>query len=105
MHQSLRVSLAVMLRAGAPLVLHAGQGAPSSPLTIDALMAAPFPPTVALPWGRRGLVASTNGVHNVWTAAPPAHQARQVTAYTGDEGCGSRTLPDVGWHAHGVRAR
>jgi dipeptidyl aminopeptidase/acylaminoacyl peptidase len=67
----------------------AAQVTPPSPLvSIDALMATPFPTSlVAAPaGGRLAWVSSESGVHNVWVAAPPAHTARPVTAYTGDDG-------------------
>lgn len=62
----------------------AGQGA----VTLEALLAAPYPSElVAAPRG--GLVAwvqKVRGVRNVWVAAPPDFRGRQLTAYTADDG-------------------
>ena len=71
-----------------------------APVTIDALMSAPFPTDlVAAPAGGGiAWVASTNGVHNVWVATPPDHKARRVTAYTADDGL---WITDVSWTSDG----
>ena len=64
----------------------AAQTAPA--VTIDALMAAPFPTDlVAAPTGG-GLawVSSASGVNNVWVAEGPDYRARAVTSYTADDG-------------------
>jgi dipeptidyl aminopeptidase/acylaminoacyl peptidase len=57
-------------------------------LSIDTLMATPFPTDlVAAPSG--GVIAwvsSNSGVHNIHTAQGPDHKWRAVTTYTGDDG-------------------
>ncbi|MCC7124924.1 MAG: S9 family peptidase [Acidobacteria bacterium] len=73
----------------APRAWSAGSAAQSSSaLTIDALMAAPFPTDlVAAPAGGRfAWVESTNGVHNIRVAEPPTYATRVVTPYTADDG-------------------
>jgi dipeptidyl aminopeptidase/acylaminoacyl peptidase len=57
-------------------------------VTIDALMATPFPADlVAAPTGGSiAWVSSNSGVHNLLVAQPPDHKWRAVTNYTGDEG-------------------
>src|SRR5262245_13043108 len=84
------------------LVLLAGTG--TSPavvgaqaaLTIDTLMAAPFPTDlVAAPTGGRiAWVSSSSGVHNVLMAEAPDHKWRAVTNYTGDDGL---WITELGW--------
>jgi dipeptidyl aminopeptidase/acylaminoacyl peptidase len=61
---------------------------PQRALSIDTLMATPFPAgLVAAPAGGRiAWVSSASGVHNVWVADPPGHKARAVTSFTGDDG-------------------
>jgi Tol biopolymer transport system component len=62
--------------------------AQASAVPIDAIMGAPFPSSMtAAPSG--GVVAwvqNDKGVRNIWVAAPPAYQARQITQYTTDDG-------------------
>ncbi len=87
MHTPVR-SVAALLVLTAGLTLGAQSTAPPATVTIDALMAAPFPTDlVAAPAaGRIAWVASLDGVHNVWMAEPPDHKARAVTSYAGDDG-------------------
>ena len=86
----------------------AAQPAPS--LSIDALMATPFPTDlVAAPTGGRiAWVSSNTGVHNVLVAEPTPgtgpmagrtdHKWRAVTTYTGDNGL---WITDLGWTSDG----
>ena len=57
-------------------------------LTIDTLMATPFPTDlVAAPSGGAiAWVSSNSGVHNIHLAQGPDHKWRPVTSYTGDDG-------------------
>ncbi len=67
-----------------------------SALTIEALMATPFPiDLVAAPTGGRiAWVSSSSGVHNVLVAEGPDHKWRAVTNYTDDDGL---WITDLGW--------
>jgi dipeptidyl aminopeptidase/acylaminoacyl peptidase len=102
-----------MLRITLPLLIGVAiAAAPSaqSALTIDALMASPFPTDlVAAPTGGRiAWVSSNSGVHNVLIAEPtPAtgtlpgranHKSRAVTTYTGDDGL---WITDLNWTSEG----
>jgi dipeptidyl aminopeptidase/acylaminoacyl peptidase len=60
----------------------------NSSLSIDTLMATPFPTDlVAAPSGGAiAWVSSNSGVHNILTAEGPDHKWRAVTTYTGDDG-------------------
>jgi len=57
-------------------------------VTIDALMAAPFPTElVAAPTGARFAWAqSVEGVRNIWVADAPDFKGRKITSYTVDDG-------------------
>jgi dipeptidyl aminopeptidase/acylaminoacyl peptidase len=57
-------------------------------VTIDALMAAPFPTElIAAPTGARfAWVQSVEGVRNVWVADAPDFKGRRITSYTADDG-------------------
>ncbi len=57
-------------------------------VTIDALMAAPFPTElVAAPIGARfAWVQSVEGVRNIWVADGPDFRGRKITNYTVDDG-------------------
>ena len=81
------------------IAMAAGSAQHAAPLSIDTLMATPFPTDlVAAPTGGRiAWVSSNSGVHNVLvtdttplTTGPLAgridHQWRAVTTYTGDDG-------------------
>jgi dipeptidyl aminopeptidase/acylaminoacyl peptidase len=61
---------------------------PQPSLSIDTLMATPFPTDlVAAPSGGAiAWVSSNSGVHNILTAEGPDHKWRAVTTYTGDDG-------------------
>jgi dipeptidyl aminopeptidase/acylaminoacyl peptidase len=88
-------SVAALLTAAVTLVL--GAQAPNpEPLSIDTLMATPFPSDlVAAPAaGRIAWVSSQSGVNNIWVAEPPSHKARAVTTYASDDG---QWITDPGW--------
>jgi len=57
-------------------------------VTIDALMASPFPTElVAAPSGARfAWVQSVEGVRNIWIADAPEFAGRRITSYTVDDG-------------------
>jgi len=57
-------------------------------VTIDALMATPFPTELtAAPTGARfAWVQSVEGVRNIWVAQAPDFKGRKVTSYTVDDG-------------------
>jgi len=70
-------------------------------VTVDALMAAPFPTDlVAAPAGGRiAWVSSASGVNNVWVAEPPAYTGRAVTNYTSDDG---QSITEPSWTSDGA---
>ena len=92
------------------IVLAGSTDARQAPLSIDTLMATPFPTDlVAAPSGGRiAWVSSNAGVHNVLVAEPGAATAagggratqawRAITNYTGDEGL---WITDVNWASDG----
>jgi len=86
---------AAAFTASITLILTAQPG-PVAPLSIDALMATPFPTElVAAPVGGRvAWVSSQSGVNNIWLAEPAAGQARAVTTYAADDG---QWITEVGW--------
>ena len=100
------IFVAALLIAGGLLLGAQAPATPSASLTIDTLMAAPFPTDlVASPTaGRIAWVSSNRGVHNVIVADPgpptaqtggnPDHNWRQVTTYTGDDGL---WISDLSW--------
>ena len=65
-------------------------------VTIDTLMAAPFPTElVAAPAGGAiAWVASASGVNNVWVAEAPDYRGRAVTTYPADDGL---WITELGW--------
>src|SRR5438034_322924 len=87
-------ALAVALVASAPLT------AQQPAFTLEQALAAPFPDNlVAAPAG--GAVAwvfNANGARNIWFAAPPEYQGRQVTAYPDDDG---QEIGDLAWTPDG----
>lgn len=91
---------AIILTSGLVIAAQPGSATSSTPVTIEALMSAPFPTDlVAAPAGGAvAWVTSVNGVHNVWVAGPPDHKARAVTAYTADVGL---WITDVSWTSDG----
>lgn len=108
MRTKLRTFVGAAIVAAGTLVLVAQPVTvpPSASLSIDTLMATPFPTDlVAAPTaGRIAWVSSNSGVHNVLVADPgpgtaasggvPDHKWRAVTNYTGDDGL---WITDIGW--------
>ena len=72
------------------LLLTLSHGAPAAAqsVTIDALMASPFPTElVAAPSGARfAWVQSVEGIRNIWIADGPDFAGRRITSYTVDDG-------------------
>src|SRR6185295_14097155 len=70
------------------LTLSHGSPVAAQGVTIDALMAPPFPTElVAAPSGARfAWVQSVEGVRNVWIAEAPDFAGRRLTSYTVDDG-------------------
>ena len=70
------------------LVLSSAPRVAAQGVTIDALMASPFPTElVAAPTGARfAWVQSVEGVRNIWIADAPAFKGRKITGYTVDDG-------------------
>ncbi|HEV2990855.1 MAG TPA: prolyl oligopeptidase family serine peptidase [Candidatus Angelobacter sp.] len=62
--------------------------AQNSSFTLEQVMSAPFPSdlTAAQNAGRIAWAVNIKGERNVWTAAAPNFEARQVTHYQGDDG-------------------
>ncbi len=79
-------ALATVL-AGAVLCSSAA-GAQRAEIPIDAIMSAPFPTsmTAAPTGGSFAWVQNDKGVRNIWVAAPPAYQSRQLTNFAADDG-------------------
>src|SRR5580765_6596255 len=71
-------------------------------VTIDALMAAPFPTElVAAPTGGAiAWVSSASGVNNVWVAEAPDYRGRAVTTYSADDGL---WITELGWTSDASR--
>jgi dipeptidyl aminopeptidase/acylaminoacyl peptidase len=102
----MRITSRVLLPLGFVIALAQPSAQPPAPVSIDTLMAAPFPTDlVAAPTaGRIAWVSSSSGVHNVLVADPappnqytmghPDHKWRKVTNYTGDDGL---WITDLGW--------
>lgn len=76
-----RVVLFALALFAAPL---AGQPA----VTLEGLLAAPFPSELlaAPTGGKLAWVQNALGVRNVWVAEPPEYRGRQVTRYASDDG-------------------
>jgi Tol biopolymer transport system component len=104
-----------LLRLTLPLIIGLAAVAASSAqqpstVTIDALMATPFPTDlVAAPSGGRiAWVSSNSGVHNILVAEPTPgsgplagrtdHKWRALTSYTGDDGL---WITDLNWTSDG----
>ncbi len=84
--------------AVAPIARAPLQG--QSAVTIDALMATPFPTDlVAAPSGGRiAWMNSASGVSNVWIAEAPDFRGRAVTTYAADDG---QPLTELAWTSDG----
>lgn len=55
-------------------------------VTLENLLSPPFPTELTAGRDRIAWVANDQGARNVWVAAGPDFQARQLTSYAGDEG-------------------
>ncbi len=101
----------LLVALAAVVVIGAGLTAQPSSLSIDTLMATPFPTDlVAAPAGGRiAWVSSNSGVHNILVADPTPmttgplagrtdHKWRAVTGYTGDDGL---WITDLNWTSDG----
>jgi len=75
------------MRIFAALLL-AGCAGAQPPFTLDQVLSAAFPSelTTAPADGRFAWVENARGVRNIWVAEAPRYQARQITAYTQDDG-------------------
>jgi len=95
-HHKLAACVAVAFAATSLWPLTAQQPA----LTIEQALAAPFPDNlVAAPaGGALAWVFNANGARNIWFAAPPEYQGRQVTAYPDDDG---QEIGDLTWTPDG----
>src|SRR5439155_23185255 len=76
------------LRLFAALFFTASTAMAAAPLSIEDLLAPPFPSqlTAAPSGGRVAWVANAEGARNIWIADSPDYQARQLTSYAGDSG-------------------
>jgi len=70
------------------LLAVAGAAAQSGPFTLEQVMSSPFPTdlTAAPKGGGVAWVFDVGGARNLWGAEPPVYKARQITAYTEDDG-------------------
>ncbi|MDX1548579.1 MAG: prolyl oligopeptidase family serine peptidase [Rhodothermales bacterium] len=81
--------------------------AQDGPFTLDQVLSAPFPSGLtAAPGGEAvAWVQNDRGVRNLWVAAPPDYRARQLTAYTEDDGQALGSLAFTPDAAHLVYVR
>ena len=82
-------------------LLLAGCAAAQPPFTLNQVLGAAFPSQlIASPTGGKfAWVENARGVRNIWVAEAPRYQARQITAYTQDDGqelAGLVWMPDGG---------
>src|SRR5688500_19420812 len=105
----MKIATRLVLPALVVLAVAANSAQPAASLSIDTLMATPFPTDlVAAPVGGRiAWVSSNSGVHNILvtdvvplTTGPLAgradHKWRALTAYKGDDGL---WITDVKWNS------
>jgi dipeptidyl aminopeptidase/acylaminoacyl peptidase len=83
------------------VLLLAGCAAAQPSFTLDQVLSAAFPSelTAAPAGGKFAWVENARGVRNIWVAEAPRYQARQITAYTADDGyelAGLAWTPDSG---------
>jgi len=69
-------------------LLLAGCAAAQPPFTLNQVLGSAFPSglTASPAGGKFAWVENARGVRNIWVAEAPRHQARQITAYTQDDG-------------------
>jgi len=77
-----------------------GSPTPAAEVTVEQLMAAPFPSClIAAPVdGKVAWSTNDRGRRNVWIAEPPDYKGRQLTAYGTDDG---QDLTDLAWTPDG----
>jgi dipeptidyl aminopeptidase/acylaminoacyl peptidase len=104
----MKIAIRLVLPIVTALTLVSAQ---TAPVSIDTLMATPFPTDlVAAPGGGRiAWVSSNSGVHNILIAEPgppaaaagknPSHTWRAVTTYKGDDGL---WITDLNWTSDGT---
>jgi dipeptidyl aminopeptidase/acylaminoacyl peptidase len=80
----------------AGLVCISNAAAQQRPFTLEQVMSAPFPTelTAAPKSGKVAWVFNAQGARNIWVAEAPDYQARQITAYTQDDG---QDLGELAW--------
>ena len=80
--------LPVTASAIGALLLFVGAAAQAQTVTVENLLSAPFPSglTAAPAGGKVAWVQNAEGVRNIWVAAPPEFQGRQITAFREDDG-------------------
>lgn len=94
-----------MRRVSAILVLCAAamaqQPVAKVPPSIDQLMSAPFPTSLAAApaGGHFAWVQNAAGVRNIWVAAAPDYTAKAITAYKNDDG---QEIASLTWTADGA---
>src|SRR5262245_12320304 len=75
--------------------------AQQSSFTLEQVLSAPFPTELtSAPNGAVAWVFDVAGARNVWVAAPPNYQARQVTSHKADDG---QEITDLRWTTDGGR--
>lgn len=82
MERVLRICVLVVWSAVAPMGLAHGD----SPLTLQRLNSHVFPEAMTTDGSNIAWIGNDRGRRNVWLAAAPNYQARQVTAYAEDDG-------------------
>jgi hypothetical protein len=80
-----RARIAVVFVVG---LLAAAPAAQQQPVTLEALLAWPFPSEIAAApaGGHVAWVQNAKGSRNVWAASAPEFEPRQLTTYAGDDG-------------------
>ncbi len=88
-----RITSVLLLVLAAPL-------AAQRPFTLEQVTSAPFPEnlTAAPAGGKVAWQLNARGVRNLWVAAPPDYQGRQITSYTEDDG---QEINQVEWTPDG----
>lgn len=92
-----RVSLVIAIY----LLVAAPSAQPQPTVTLEALLAWPFPSEIAASpaGGHVAWVENARGARNVWVASAPGFEPRRLTSYSGDDGQDITTLtwaPDGG---------
>lgn len=99
MSRRLLLALAATAAFAAPQpTLHAqGSGA----LTLEALLATPFPTAISAAPRGGGVawILNEQGARNIWVATPPAYAGRRLTSYTDDDG---QEISSLTWESDGT---